>query len=254
MKAFYSDHFVLPLPEGHRFPMSKYARLRARVIAEGVVAAERPRRGAGGFMGRTAAGARRRLRAGRRRRHAAAGDAAPHRISLVAGDGRAVPAFDRRHDRRRPGRSGRWRRRRTWPAARTTPSPTAARGSVSSTTWRSPPACLQRERLMQTCGRHRLDVHQGNGTAAIFRDDPTVFTFSMHGARNFPFRKEAATSTSSSPMARATTSTWHCWRATCPPCSTPPAGHGLLPGGRRPVRGRSPRPSGAVDRWPAGPR
>ena len=37
-----------------------------------------------------------------------------------------------------------------------------------------------------------LDVHQGNGTAAIFRDDPTVFTFSMHGAKNFPFRKEAS--------------------------------------------------------------
>ncbi len=37
-----------------------------------------------------------------------------------------------------------------------------------------------------------LDVHQGNGTAAIFRDDPTVYTFSMHGARNFPFRKEAS--------------------------------------------------------------
>ena len=37
-----------------------------------------------------------------------------------------------------------------------------------------------------------LDVHQGNGTAAIFRDDETVFTFSMHGARNFPFRKEAS--------------------------------------------------------------
>jgi len=35
-----------------------------------------------------------------------------------------------------------------------------------------------------------LDVHQGNGTAAIFRDDSTVFTFSMHGGRNFPFRKE----------------------------------------------------------------
>lgn len=35
-----------------------------------------------------------------------------------------------------------------------------------------------------------LDVHQGNGTAAIFREDATVFTFSMHGARNFPFRKE----------------------------------------------------------------
>jgi acetoin utilization deacetylase AcuC-like enzyme len=37
-----------------------------------------------------------------------------------------------------------------------------------------------------------LDVHQGNGTAAIFADDPTVFTLSMHGARNFPFRKEAS--------------------------------------------------------------
>jgi acetoin utilization deacetylase AcuC-like enzyme len=36
-----------------------------------------------------------------------------------------------------------------------------------------------------------LDVHQGNGTAEIFADDPTVFTFSMHGARNFPFRKVA---------------------------------------------------------------
>jgi acetoin utilization deacetylase AcuC-like enzyme len=37
-----------------------------------------------------------------------------------------------------------------------------------------------------------LDVHQGDGTAAIFRDDPTVFTMSLHGARNFPFRKEAS--------------------------------------------------------------
>ncbi|SEK55302.1 histone deacetylase family protein [Parapedobacter koreensis] len=35
-----------------------------------------------------------------------------------------------------------------------------------------------------------LDVHQGNGTAQIFGSDSRVFTFSMHGARNFPFRKE----------------------------------------------------------------
>ena len=34
------------------------------------------------------------------------------------------------------------------------------------------------------------DVHQGNGTASIFRDDPTVFTMSLHGANNFPFKKE----------------------------------------------------------------
>ncbi|AMR33318.1 deacetylase [Mucilaginibacter sp. PAMC 26640] len=35
-----------------------------------------------------------------------------------------------------------------------------------------------------------LDVHQGNGTAQIFEKDPRVFTFSMHGEKNFPFRKE----------------------------------------------------------------
>lgn len=35
-----------------------------------------------------------------------------------------------------------------------------------------------------------LDVHQGNGTAEIFKDDPSVFTFSMHGKTNYPFKKE----------------------------------------------------------------
>lgn len=37
-----------------------------------------------------------------------------------------------------------------------------------------------------------LDVHQGNGTASIFNGDPRVFTFSMHGAHNYPFHKEAS--------------------------------------------------------------
>ncbi len=37
-----------------------------------------------------------------------------------------------------------------------------------------------------------LDVHQGNGTAQIFRDDPDVFTFSMHGSSNYPFKKEVS--------------------------------------------------------------
>lgn len=38
-----------------------------------------------------------------------------------------------------------------------------------------------------------LDVHQGNGTASIFAGDASVFTFSMHGARNYPVRKEIST-------------------------------------------------------------
>lgn len=37
-----------------------------------------------------------------------------------------------------------------------------------------------------------LDVHQGNGTASIFRNDDSVFTLSLHGQKNFPFRKEAS--------------------------------------------------------------
>lgn len=37
-----------------------------------------------------------------------------------------------------------------------------------------------------------LDVHQGNGTAQIFRDEPRVFTFSMHGANNYPMIKESS--------------------------------------------------------------
>lgn len=37
-----------------------------------------------------------------------------------------------------------------------------------------------------------LDVHQGNGTAEIFENDPSVFTFSMHGEANYPFKKEVS--------------------------------------------------------------
>lgn len=37
-----------------------------------------------------------------------------------------------------------------------------------------------------------LDVHQGNGTAAIFKNEPRVFTFSIHGQNNFPFKKESS--------------------------------------------------------------
>jgi acetoin utilization deacetylase AcuC-like enzyme len=51
-------------------------------------------------------------------------------------------------------------------------------------------------RAMQAEGRARriviidCDVHQGNGTAAIFAGDPTVYTFSIHGEKNFPYHKE----------------------------------------------------------------
>jgi acetoin utilization deacetylase AcuC-like enzyme len=51
---------------------------------------------------------------------------------------------------------------------------------------------LLRERAVARVAVVDCDVHQGNGTAAIFKDEPAVFTFSLHGAHNFPFRKEVS--------------------------------------------------------------
>jgi acetoin utilization deacetylase AcuC-like enzyme len=49
---------------------------------------------------------------------------------------------------------------------------------------------LQKENLAQRFLIIDCDVHQGNGTAFIFQDDEDVFTFSMHGAKNYPLHKE----------------------------------------------------------------
>ena len=51
---------------------------------------------------------------------------------------------------------------------------------------------LLAERLVERILVVDLDVHQGDGTADIFRDEPRVFTFSMHAERNFPVRKIAS--------------------------------------------------------------
>jgi acetoin utilization deacetylase AcuC-like enzyme len=51
--------------------------------------------------------------------------------------------------------------------------------------------CLQRDAWMQRMAVIDCDVHQGNGTAAIFASEPDVYTFSMHGANNFPLVKVA---------------------------------------------------------------
>ena len=51
---------------------------------------------------------------------------------------------------------------------------------------------LQREKLAEKFLIVDLDVHQGNGTAFIFKDDASVYTFSMHGAKNYPLFKETS--------------------------------------------------------------
>jgi acetoin utilization deacetylase AcuC-like enzyme len=51
---------------------------------------------------------------------------------------------------------------------------------------------LRARGLVQRAAVIDLDVHQGDGTAQIYRDDPLVLTFSMHGRNNFPFRKQTS--------------------------------------------------------------
>ena len=51
---------------------------------------------------------------------------------------------------------------------------------------------LQAEGLVERVAIVDCDVHQGNGTAAILADDPTVYTFSVHAANNYPFDKETS--------------------------------------------------------------
>jgi acetoin utilization deacetylase AcuC-like enzyme len=133
MRVFYTDRFVLPLPEGHRFPMIKYARVRERCVAEGVLAP----------------GALREPPAATWDELALVHDA--EYLARVRGG-----TLDAAEQRRIgfPWSEGMVERSR-----------------------RSVGAILD------------LDVHQGNGTAAIFAADPSVFTVSIHGARNFPFRK-----------------------------------------------------------------
>jgi acetoin utilization deacetylase AcuC-like enzyme len=185
VRAFYSDRFVLPLPDGHRFPMAKYRLLRERIerCLPDVVLAE-PEPATDGVL------------------------ALAHtpdwieRLSL----GRLTPLEQRQigfpwspemveRSRRSVGA--------TIAACRAAIEDGAAANLAGGTHHagrdRGEGFCCLNDvavaaRLMQAERRARrvaivdLDVHQGNGTAEILRDDASVFTLSIHGARNFPFR------------------------------------------------------------------
>jgi acetoin utilization deacetylase AcuC-like enzyme len=192
MRAYTSDHFVLPLPEGHRFPMPKYRLLRERVaveLADEVRLAEAPMATEGQL-------------------------ALAHEPVYVAAvlEGLLTPAAQREIGFPWSARMAERACRSvgaTIGAARTAlaegVSANLAGGTHHASADKGSGYCVFNDvavaaRLMQAewHRQHRallrvlvvdLDVHQGNGTAAIFADDPTVFTFSMHGERNFPFRK-----------------------------------------------------------------
>ncbi len=194
MKAYYSDHFVLPLPPGHRFPMAKYALLRDAVARElpGVMQTEAPRATDGELAlvhtpdyvaamreGRVDAAHMREIgfpwsdaMVERSRRSAGATLAA---VRAALQEGIAANMAGGTHHASANRGSG---------FCVFNDAAVAAR--VAQAEW----GRARREPLKVAV--IDLDVHQGDGTASIFAGDDSVFTLSLHGERNFPFRKVAS--------------------------------------------------------------
>ncbi|SAK67507.1 histone deacetylase superfamily protein [Caballeronia arationis] len=196
MRAFYSDRFVLPLPGGHRFPMQKYRLLRERVAAElrDVALHEAPiasdteltRIHCAGYVERVATGAldvREQREIGfpwspemvERSRRSVGATIAACRAACV--DGFAVNLAGGTHHSYAAHGAGFCVFNDAAVAARAMQAEAREKGGKGA---RAQIAIVD------------LDVHQGNGTAAIFRDDPSVFTLSLHGESNYPFAKEAS--------------------------------------------------------------
>jgi len=187
MDVFYSDHFVLPLPAGHRFPMSKYSRLRERVLASELrtgchvppAAAdaeielahdrdylERVKSGSLSRAEQQAIGFPWTPQMVERSRRSSGATIAACRSALESGTA-ANLAGGTHHAHRAHGE-----------------------GFCGFNDCAIAACVLKAEAKVQRVIIIDCDVHQGNGTASIFRDDTSVFTFSIHGANNYPFAKE----------------------------------------------------------------
>jgi len=190
LRAHYSDHFVLPLPPDHRFPISKYSALRERVAlleevrlieADAATDAELALAHDPDYIDRVVHG---RLTGAEQRaigfpwsaqmversRRSTGATIAACRAALH--EGVAVNLAGGTHHAHRDRGQGYCVFNDAAVAARLVQAEAGRRA----------------RRLLQV-GIVDLDVHQGNGTASILADDPSVFTLSLHGASNFPFRK-----------------------------------------------------------------
>jgi acetoin utilization deacetylase AcuC-like enzyme len=189
MRVFYTDHFVLPLPEGHTFPMAKYRLLRERVVGSGL------------------------LRDGELLEPPAATD---EQLLLVH--------FPEYVERVKAGRLTEQEMKRIgfpWSPEMVERSRRSSGATIEACRGALADGCgvnlaggthhafrdhgegycvfndaVVAARQLQAEGRVKrvvvidLDVHQGNGTAAVCRLDPTIFTLSVHGEKNYPLRKE----------------------------------------------------------------
>lgn len=189
MKGFYTDQFVLPLPEGHRFPMQKYSLLRQRVIDCGILDprdllipdaatdADLLRAHDADYVQKVITGAltdKEIRRIGfpwssglvERSRRSVGGTINACRQALLHGV--AVNLAGGTHHAFADHGSGFCVFNDVAVAAR----------------------AMQADHFAQRIVIIDCDVHQGDGTAAILNGDDTIFTFSIHGERNFPFHKQ----------------------------------------------------------------
>ena len=187
MRAYYTDHFVLPLPDGHRFPMAKYGRLRERLEAADAISVD--------LQVPKVATVDELIRV--------------HDATYV--ESVTVGVLDRKAIRRigfpwSPQLVERSRRSvgATIAACRAAledgVSVNLAGGTHHAGVRHGEGYCVFNDaavaaRAMQTEGLVErvividCDVHQGNGTAEIFAGDTSVFTFDLYGEHNYPFTK-----------------------------------------------------------------
>jgi len=195
VRAFYSDTFVLPLPEHHRFPMAKYRMLRERIVAEGILAPESL------SVPDPIGWDELRLVHDDRYVEAVAAGTLSHDAQRRIGFPWSPMMVER--SRRSVGATLAAAREALRAGCQPGVSANLAGGTHHAFRDRGEGYCvfndvavaarvLQREGAIDRVLVVDCDVHQGNGTASIFSGDPAVFTLSFHGERNFPFRKETS--------------------------------------------------------------
>lgn len=196
MRAFYSDQFVLPLPQGHRFPMGKYRVLRDRLAVEipeiqtnvaqpatdGELAlVHTPQYIQAIAQGTLGDKAQREIgfpwspAMVERSRRSTGATIMAARVALFAQEGIAANLAGGTHHAYADKGSG-----------------FCVFNDVAVATRLMQSEWSRKNRRLLKVAIIDLDVHQGNGTAHIFGQDDSVFTLSLHGARNFPFAKETS--------------------------------------------------------------
>jgi acetoin utilization deacetylase AcuC-like enzyme len=185
-----SSRYAIPLPPGHRFPVEKYAMLRERVVSEGLVAV-------GQIFDPPRAMPEELLRV-----HT---EEYVHRVAAGLLDSAEVRRLGFPWSPQLVERSLRAVGGTLEASARALSHGIAmnlAGGTHHAFAGHGEGFCVYNDiaiaiRRLQAEGRIRracivdLDVHQGNGTHAIFAGDADVYTFSMHGRKNYPFHKVA---------------------------------------------------------------